>query len=257
MLRRGVIAYQWLSGILGLGGFLLLWAFFASYYDPSGLIFPGPWATFAVFFLEMRIWIPSAWNTYSMMVLTLAGSLALSLPIVFGMMVAQPIRATVQTCFIIFQCLPLFVLAPILVMVFGWSSATILLPSVLMVLYPLTMALWKGAASVPQDYLDLFTSCEASRWRLFWNLQMPFASTHLFAGMRVAVTTCGMAVVACEFAVGQEGLGMLLQESRRNFDLAMAFCSIAILGMEIASLYLLVVFLEWFLLPWRRHAHMD
>ena len=232
------------------------WSLFAATYDPTGLLFPGPWSTFCTLFAEAPRWAPSAWKSYVAMIISLGLSLILALPLVFVMLISRGVQALVQACFVSLQCLPLFVLAPILVMCLGWSPATILIPSVLMVLYPITMALWKGASAVPEDYVFLFKSCSASAWRTFLFLRVPFAAPQLFSGLRVGATTAGLAVVACEFAVGQSGLGMLIQESRRNFDLSMAFCSILLLGVEIASLYLLVVFLEWLLHPWRRHALM-
>jgi len=233
---------------------LLSWHYGSRSYDPRGVLFPSPWHTFATLWQELHVWLPHAAITYFAMISSVIIALALAIPVAFCMLVSQNVRHSMQTMFLVVQCLPLFVLAPILVMLFGWSQWNILIPATLMVLFPLSINLYKGISSVPEGYLELFKSHCASSWITFWKLRLPFAAGHLFAGLRLGVATAGMAVSAAEFSGAQEGLGVLLQEARRDFDLPLAFCGIVGLAAGIGALYLLVVAMERLLCPWRKHV---
>lgn len=233
---------------------LLAWHYGSRSYDPHGVLFPSPWHTFATLWHEQHVWLPHAAVTYFAMLSSVAIALIMAIPVAFCMLVSQNVRHSMQTMFLVVQCLPLFVLAPILVMLFGWSQWNILIPATLMVLFPLSINLYKGVNSVPQGYLELFKSHCASNWVTFWKLRLPFATGHLFAGLRLGVATAGMAVSAAEFSGAQEGLGVLLQEARRDFDLPLAFCGIVSLAVGIGAMYLMVVAMERLLCPWRRHV---
>ena len=107
-------------------------------------------------------------------------------------------RRTFQPLFIIIQCMPMFTLAPIMVICFGWSYTAIVIPTALMIFFPLTLSIYKGLCSTPQAYLDLFKVNQATEWQTFFKLRLPWALPHIFAGLRISGGIAGIGAVAGE-----------------------------------------------------------
>lgn len=230
------------------------WILLVALLDPRERLFPGPLTTLRIWMLETRVWGPQAMATGWALLAALLMAGSISIPLTFAMIHSRATRTAVETLFLVLQCLPLFVFTPVLVAMVGWGWSTVLLPSTLVVVFPLCMSLFKAIQQVPNGLLDLFSMYGVNAWTLFWRLQLPYALPAFFAGLRVAVGSVGTAVLAAEFAGGQQGLGMLIQESRRNFDLGMAFASILSLSLLMGLLIACCSWIERVFLRGRESA---
>lgn len=153
-------------------------------------------------------------------------------------------RNTLQPLFLVIQCVPMFALAPIMVVWFDWSRLAIIIPTALMIFFPLTMTLYQGIRTTPKHLIEFFQMNNATSFQLFFKLQLPWAYPFIFSGLRITSAIAGMGAVAGEWAGGQEGLGILMLESRRGADLPMAFAALLCLTLISFSLYSLTSFLE-------------
>ncbi len=150
-------------------------------------------------------------------------SFCLAFPLAFMMAVWAPVRLILQPLFVIVQCIPMFTLAPLMVLWFDWSYTAIVIPTALMIFFPLTMNLYAGICSTPRSYLDIFSLYQATRLQTFFKLQLPWSLPHIFSGIRISSAIAGIGAIAGEWAGGQNGLGVLMLESRRAADLEITF----------------------------------
>ncbi len=176
-------------------------------------------------------------------------ALAAAFPLAWTMMRYQSSRTLLQPLFIVIQCLPMFTLAPIMVIWFGWSFIAIVIPTALMIFFPLTLNIYQGLRSTPKDLLEFFQANQATTWQTFYKLRLPWAVPHIFAGFRIASAIAGVGAVAGEWAGAQNGLGMLMLESRRNTDLEITFGALICLTFISTSLYGLILYCEKIALP--------
>lgn len=153
-------------------------------------------------------------------------------------------RQVLQPLFILVQCIPMFALAPIMVIWFGWGYTAIVVPTALMIFFPLTMSIYQGFQAVPQHLNEYFRIHEATLWQKLWKLQLPWTKSHIFAGIRISAAIAGIAAVAGEWAGAQAGLGLLMIESRRATDLETTFGALFCLAALSLSLYGIITFLE-------------
>ncbi len=153
-------------------------------------------------------------------------------------------RMVLQPIFVLIQCVPMFALAPIMILWFDWSFAAIVFPTALMIFFPLTMNIYQGLRSTPQHLVDYFKMNGASVWQMFFKLQLPWALPYIFAGIRISAAFAGIGAVAGEWAGAQAGLGLLMIESRRATDLEMTFGALFCLTFVSMGLYVLAVLLE-------------
>ncbi len=166
----------------------------------------------------------------------------MSLSIFWATFIAMPLslmmhhsrffRALFQPLFLIFQSLPMFALAPLFILCFGWQEKTMIIPAVIMIVFPLTQSILRGLTATSKNYIDLFKVHNASSWTIFWQLRLPFAASHILAGIKIAAGISVSAILAGEWIAGQSGLGVYMQQCRYNFDIlglyAALFCILMI-----------------------------
>jgi len=243
------IFYPTLSLILFLG----LWIAIAWYVRQTPFLFPFPWKVFARVVANFSLFSYHALATYLEMMCGMLIASVLSFVTAYGMLKARVVKAMLEPYFVVMQCLPMFTLAPLCILWFGWSFIAIIVPTALMISLPLTMSVYRGLQSTPQQHLDFFRVHGASERILFYKVKIPFALPHIFAGLRISAAVSGVGAIAGEWAGAQRGLGVLLQMSKRNFDIEAVFGAIASLLFLNLSLYFLVVFLEKWL---RKDQHV-
>lgn len=202
---------------------LLGWELFSYLNEDFLFVLPAPSAVFARlidhfprFLHHTKITVQEMFGGF---ILALLGAF----PMAWLMDHVKSARAIFQPLFVIIECIPMFTLAPIMVIWFGWTSMAIIVPTALMIFFPLTITIYKGLRAVPEELLDYFRVNRATPWQLLFKLKLPWSLPHIFGGFRLAAAIAGVAAVAGEWAGAQEGLGVLMVESRRDTDLETCF----------------------------------
>ena len=167
-----------------------------------------------------------AFSTFKTMSYAAFLALAFSLPLGWVLSKSPWLRMIVQSFLLIFQILPMFVLAPLMIFWFGWTRVAVVVPTALMMVFPLVLHSIRGFTATPIEYCQFFQVHGATKRQLFFKLKLPYALPYLFSGLRICVSFAGVGAIAGEFAGAQEGIGVFLQECRRAFDLEGLFAGI-------------------------------
>lgn len=122
------------------------------------------------------------------------------------------------------QALPVFVLAPVLTIWFGYGPEPKVAMTVLLVYFPIASGFLDGLLSTPSEILDLAKITRCANWRALVWLRIPHALPHLGAGVRIAVTYAPTGAVIGEWVGASKGLGylMLMSNARMKIDLMFA-----------------------------------
>lgn len=235
--------------VLSFFALFLIWELISSHFQHLIFVLPAPSEIFCTLW-ELRARF--AFHTLFTLKEMLAGfclALATAFPLAGIMMRYQASRSFLQPLFIVIQCLPMFTLAPIMVIWFGWSFIAIVIPTALMIFFPLTLNIYQGLRSTPKDLLEFFQINQANSWQTFFKLRLPWAVPHIFAGFRISSAIAGVGAVAGEWAGAQNGLGMLMLESRRNTDLEITFGALFCLTFISTLLYGMIIYCEKIALP--------
>ncbi len=186
--------------------------------------------------------------TLSEMVMGISIAASVAFPTAYFMYKFRTFKSVVEPLSVIFQCVPMFTLAPVFIIWFGWSLVAVIIPTAMMITFPLTMSIYKGLLSTPKKFEDFYTVHGASKFQMLFKMKLPFASSQIFAGFRITSAIAGIGAIAGEWAGAQKGLGVYIQMCRRDFDLVGVFGSIFCLLIMSLSLYGLVISLEKFTL---------
>lgn len=231
---------------------LILWEWAAQTFPHLLFVLPAPSEVFkTIWEIRGRFWMHTT-VTLKEMCAGFLLALLFSFPLAWTMMRYQRSRSLLQPLFIVIQCIPMFTLAPIMVVWLGWGYAAIVIPTALMIVFPLTLNIYQGLRSTPEDLIEFFNANQASSWQTFFKLRLPWALPHIFAGIRIAAAIAGVSAVAGEWAGAQSGLGVLMLESRRNTDLEITFGALLCLTLMSTFLYVFILYCEKIALPPRR-----
>lgn len=122
------------------------------------------------------------------------------------------------------QAVPVFALAPILTLWFGYGIASKVVMAVLIIFFPVTSAFYDGLTRVPADILDMARSMGGSDWQIMRHIKIPHALPSLGTGLTLAGVYAPIGAVIGEWVGASKGLGylMLLANGRAKTDLMFA-----------------------------------
>jgi NitT/TauT family transport system permease protein len=131
---------------------------------------------------------------------------------------------------VMFQAMPKVALAPLIIVWFGLGITSKVVSAALVAFFPLMVNTIVGLRSADEDRINLMRSLAASRWQIFWMLQLPNAMPYIFAGLEIAMIFALIGAIVGEFVGAQSGLGMLIQSMNFTMDVAGQFSILLILS---------------------------
>jgi putative hydroxymethylpyrimidine transport system permease protein len=146
-------------------------------------------------------------------------------------------RAWLLPLVIISQVLPLFALAPLLVLWAGYGLWSKVIMAAMIVYFPVLSAFYDGLRQTPPAYRELATVSGASRLRTFWYLQCPAALPALASGLRMAAVFAPMGAILGEWVGASQGLGYLMLQANGRVQTAHLFAALVLLSLFALVLY--------------------
>ena len=138
------------------------------------------------------------------------------------------------------QAVPVFALAPILTLWFGYGMGSKIIMAVLIIYFPVTSAFYDGLSRTPSGLLDLARTMGARQSQVMWRIKIPHALPSLASGLKLAAVYAPIGAVIGEWVGSSNGLGylMLLANGRAKTDLM--FASVFVLAIMTVVLHRLI-----------------
>ena len=150
------------------------------------------------------------------------------------------------------QSMPLVALTPLIVLIFGRDTLSILVVTVSVTFFPAFVTIAQGLQLVPAPVLDLVRAYGGGRARQLRLISLPWALPYLCAAARLAAPRAFLGVMIAEWLATGTGVGNLLNESRGTLDYGLIW-SVAVAAIVIAvALHAVVAAIERTVL--RRYA---
>ena len=230
-------------------GLMLLWGL-ASRSGIPRFRLPSPTAV-----AEAR-WVNRAylgWHTLITLSEILSGlalGVALGVTLALGMILSPRLQRWLMPLVLTSQAIPVFALAPLLVLWLGFGMSAKVAMAVLVIFFPVTSAFFDGLRRVNHDYLDLARSMNASFGAQLQHVRLMAAQPALGSGLRMAAAVAPIGAIIGVWVGSAEGLGYVMLNANARLQTDICFAALFILVLLTLFLWLAVDTLLHRLIDW-------
>ncbi len=200
-------------------------------------ILPGP---FPVALAIIDHW-PELWNhlqtTFIEIVLGLLIGTVLGSSNALLMTLSPLLKRWMLPVLVISQAIPVFALAPVLVLWLGYGLASKIAMAVLIIFFPVTSSFYHGMQRTDPDLLELGRVMGATTPALLRYIIIPTALPAFGSGLRVAAAVAPIGAVVGEWVGSSSGLGFYMLHANARMQIDNMFAALAVLAMVSVTLY--------------------
>lgn len=230
------------QAVVTFAALVLIWQLLVTLLELPPFILPPPMAVFETLLSRHQVLLSHTWVTAQEIVLGLLLGLSFGLFFALQMLLFKPIKHWLLPLLIASQAIPVFAIAPLLMLWLGYGIASKVVMAALIIFFPVTTCCYDGLSSTPTGYLDLARTMSASRWQILSKIRLPAALPALASGIRVAVVIAPIGAVVGEWVGASEGLGYLMLHANARMMIAELFAALFILALLSITLYF---FTDW------------
>jgi putative hydroxymethylpyrimidine transport system permease protein len=162
------------------------------------------------------------------------------------------LRRGVYPLLVASQAVPIVIIAPLLVVWFGFGIVPKLAIIALVCFFPVVVTTLDALRAVDPDQLKLMRTLDATRWQAFRWAEAPAALPAALSGAKIAVAVAVIGAVFAEYAGSSEGLGHLMLQSIPQLETPRAYAAVVLLAAFAVLLFGALALAERRLVPWTR-----
>jgi len=203
-------------------------------------ILPSPLRVLRAAYASRILIAQNAWVTGAEVLLGLTLGAALGAVTAITLAMSRTAERLMLPLLVFTQAIPVFALAPLLTLWFGYGMGSKIVMTVLIIFFPVTSAFHDGVRRADPGYHDLAATMGADRLRFMRHILIPQALPALGSGLRLAAVYAPIGAVIGEWVGASRGLGylMLLANGRAKIDLM--FAALIVLACMTVMLHLAV-----------------
>jgi putative hydroxymethylpyrimidine transport system permease protein len=201
------------------------------------LILPAPTQVLDALWTDRALLAPDLAVTTWEVVLGLAVAIAAGAALAIAMHLWPAARRALHPLVIGSQAVPVPVIAPLVLLVFGFGLGPKVLLVALVCFFPVAINLYDGLRDTDPDARKLLLSLDATRWQTLRMLELPSALPATFTGVKIAAAVAVIGAVFAEWSGSSEGLGHALLTANGQLATARAFAATLLLFLLAVCLY--------------------
>jgi putative hydroxymethylpyrimidine transport system permease protein len=213
-------------------------------------LIPAPSDVAEALWSDRSLLAEDAWVTLQEVLLGFGLAVVAGLGFATLLHLSEALRRALYPVLVASQTVPIIVIAPILVVWFGFGIGPKLAIIALICFFPITVNTLDGLRSVEPDLIRLMRTLDASRWQIFLRAEAPSALPFAFSGAKVAVAVAVIGAVFGEWAGSDSGLGHLMLQASAQLLTPRLFAAVVVLSAFAIGLFGLLSLLERRLAWW-------
>ncbi len=243
-------ALNWPAVALGIA-LIGLWEALARGLALSPNVFPPPSLVIWSLYVRLDLLMDHAWLTFYQTVIGFLLSVIVGVALGWTISKSRFLFEALYPVIVVLQVMPKEALAPLLVLWFGAGTLSRTVLAFLIAFFPMVINTIFGVRSLNPLMRDYATSLLCGRWQFFAKVELPWALTSIFAGMKISVTLSVIGVVVAEIVAGRSGLGYLLLFASSRLDMAFSLAILLVLAIWGGALFAVIALLERHAIYWR------
>ena len=162
-----------------------------------------------------------------------------------------PARRWLLPVIVASQAVPVFAVAPLLALWFGYGIASKVAVAVLVIFFPVTATFYDGLRRTASGWLELAHTMNAGRRAILLQIRLPSALPAFGSGLRVAAAVTPIGAVVGEWVGSSAGLGYLMLHANGRMQTDLVFAALLVLCLMAVALWFAVDRLLKHLIYWR------
>jgi ABC-type nitrate/sulfonate/bicarbonate transport system permease component len=161
------------------------------------------------------------------------------------------VREAFYPLMILSQNIPIIVLAPLLVIWFGFGIMPKIIVITLVCFFPIAVSALDGFRQTSQELVHYMKMAGASQKQIFFKLELPHALPSLFSGLKISATYSVMGAVISEWLGGNQGIGVYMTLASSSFRTDRVFVAILIIMILCMLFFAIIISLEKLFIKWQ------
>jgi ABC-type nitrate/sulfonate/bicarbonate transport system permease component len=227
------------------------WEAWVRVFDTKPYILPAPSRIWEAF-LQTRDVLPGhIRTTLSEALLGLVIAAAAGVVIAVLLASIPLVRRVLYPLLIVSQTIPMVVLAPLLIIWFGFGMTPKVIVVALYGFFPIVVATVDGLLGADRDMVGLVRSMGANRLKVLRYVLIPSALPSFFAGLKIASAYAVLGAVIGEWVGASSGLGIFITRAQTAFRVDRVFVAVVVIALLSMALFALVHLLARLTTPWQ------
>jgi ABC-type nitrate/sulfonate/bicarbonate transport system permease component len=147
------------------------------------------------------------------------------------------VRRVLYPLLIVSQTIPMIVLAPLLIIWFGFGLTPKIVVVALIAFFPIVVATTDALMRADSDMVGLVRSMGANRWQVLQHVLIPGATPAFFSGLQIAAAYAVTGAVVGEWIGASSGLGLFIERSRTSFQTDQVFVAVIVVALASLALF--------------------
>ena len=240
-----------LKPLIILSGLLLFWHGVVVVLAMPPYILPTPFDVAKSLYNDAGLLWEHSLVTLTEMLLGLFFGVVLGVFLALLLVFYKPLRSWLLPPLLITQAIPVFALAPILMLWFGYGLTSKVVMTILVIFFPVATCCYDGLRHTNKDWLDMANTMGGTGSATLRYIRWPAALPALASGLRVAVVVAPIGAIVGEWVGSSAGLGYMMLQANARLWVDQMFAALAVLAFCSVSLY---YFTDWALkklIPWQ------
>lgn len=205
---------------------LCIWEVLVRLLHVDAYTLPAPSAIFKSFFNDFSTYHVHLYPTLLLVVLGIICSILCGICVAIILRLIPGLHEYIYPLLIMSQNVPVIVIAPLLVIWFGFGILPKLIVITLVCFFPITVSLLEGFNETDKELEKYMKMMGATRLERFKKLEWPNSMTYFFNGLKIAGTYSVMGAIISEWLGSDKGLGKFMLIAQRAFQVDQVFVAI-------------------------------
>lgn len=246
---------KFLKAMLPVLFLFILWQSVVVIFDLPHYILPKPKDVFLQLINQYSLLWEHTQTTLLEIIIGLILGCFFGLGSAFALLYFKKIEKYLLPILVISQAIPVFAIAPLLVLWFGYGLASKIVMTVLIIYFPITTACYDGLKNTPKQWLQLAHTYKLTPLQILFKVRFKASLPSLASGFKIAVCIAPLGAVIGEWIGSSKGLGYLMLYANARMQIDLMFSALFILIILTLSLYFLTDYLTKKFIPWASFLH--
>ncbi|TYC52059.1 ABC transporter permease [Rhodobacterales bacterium] len=240
--------------LTGAGATLAVWWILVAVFQPPSYMLPGPLEVAAAFPKNASFLLHHAGITAFETVLGFLFGIICGAMLAISVWLFPLAGRVVMPTILVTQALPVFAIAPVLVLWLGFGMSSKIVMAVLVIFFTVTSTVYDGLRRIDTGLLDLARLYRVSRLQELFVFRLPAAMPAFASGLRVAAVFAPIGAVVGEWAGAKGGLAFIMLQANARGNAEVLFAAVILLALMVLAMRYAVEYLTRLMVPWQEET---